>query len=214
MKKAAKAIFSKNKFLLALGGDHAVSLGPIMAAAEVYPDLGILQIDAHLDLRDEWNGSPYNHACVMRRVVDDVNLPVVPVGTRAFSKAEAVYARNRNLKPFYAHQLDPIDDAWVSQVPGRLPKHVYLTIDLDGLDPAVLPGTGTPEPGGLSYRQLVQLIKTIGVNRTVVGADVVELTKLEGSQVSEYTAAKIITKILIYCLGRGPRAEGRLAELP
>jgi len=200
MKRAAASVLQKNKFLLSLGGDHAISIGPIMAAAEIYPDLGVLQIDAHLDLRDTWNGSRYNHACVMRRVVEDLNLPAVQVGIRSFSPEEADYVKRNKLKPFYAHTIDPSDDYWRRKVVHSLPEKVYITIDLDGLDPSVLPGTGTPEPGGLSYRQLIKLIKAVGKEKKVIAADINELAKIEGSQVSEYTAAKIATKIFVHCL--------------
>lgn len=200
MKRAAAAVLEKNKFLLSLGGDHAISIGPIMAAAEIHPDIGVLQIDAHLDLRDMWNGSKYNHACVMRRVADDIKIPFVQVGIRSFSTEEAEYVKRKKLKPFYAHRIDPSDHYWISKIVHSLPKRVYMTIDLDGLDPSVLPGTGTPEPGGLSYRQLHNLIKAIGKERKVIAADINELAKIAGSQVSEYTAAKIATKIFIYCL--------------
>ncbi len=200
MKRSAAAVLKKNKFLLSLGGDHAISIGPIMAAAEIYPDLGVLQIDAHLDLRNTWNGSRYNHACVMRRVVEDLNLPVAQVGIRSFSPEEADYVKIKKLKPFYAHTIDPSDDYWRRKVVHSLPEKVYITIDLDGLDPSALPGTGTPEPGGLSYRQLIKLIKAVGKEKKVIAADITELAKIEGSQVSEYTAAKIATKIFVHCL--------------
>ncbi len=200
MQKAAAAILSKRLFLLSIGGDHAISIGPIMAASKIHPDIGVLQVDAHLDLREEWNGSKYNHACVMRRVAEDIKIPFVQVGIRSFSQAEADYIKRRNLKPVFAHDIDPGDHKWINRVVNGLPEKVYLTIDLDGLDPSVLPGTGTPEPGGLSYRQLVDLIKTVGQKRRVIAADITELSKIEGSHVSEFTAAKIATKIFVYCL--------------
>lgn len=202
MKQAARNILEKQRFLLSLGGDHAISIGPIMAAAEIYPNLGVLQIDAHLDLRNTWNGSRYNHACVMRRVIEDMGLPAVQVGIRSFSSEEVDVIRHRNLSPFFAHQIPPHDPAWKQQVVDRLPEHVYMTIDLDGLDPSVLPGTGTPEPGGLTYRQLVGLIQAVGKSRKVVAADINELSKIEGTTVSEFTAAKLATKIFVYCLNR------------
>ena len=200
MKRAAAAVLEKNKFLLSLGGDHAVSIGPIMAAAEIHPGIGVLQIDAHLDLRNIWNGSKYNHACVMRRVADDIEIPFIQVGIRSFSPEEAEYVKKKKLKPFYAHRIDSSDHYWISKIVHSLPEKVYMTIDLDGLDPSVLPGTGTPEPGGLSYRQLHNLIKAVGKERKVIAADINELAKIEGSQVSEYTAAKIATKIFVHCL--------------
>lgn len=203
MQKAAEKVIIHNKFLFSIGGDHAVSIGPIMATAAVHSDMGVLQIDAHLDLKDEWNGSKYNHACVMRRVSEALKLPIVPVGIRSFSPEEADYMRKHNIKPFYAHQMELYDHSWVDKVVEALPEKVYLTIDLDGLDPSVIPATGTPEPDGLSYRQLVNLIKTVGQKRKVVAADINELAPIEGSPISEFTAAKIASKIFVYCLPHG-----------
>jgi len=204
MKDAAKAVLEKKKFLLSVGGDHAIAIGPIMAAADMFPNFGVLQIDAHADLRDEWNGSRYNHACVMRRVADDMKLPFVQVGIRSFSPEEKKYIRHHNLAPFYAHTLDSSDQTWMEKAVNLLPENVYLTIDLDGLDPSVIPGTGTPEPGGLSYRQLIGLIKTLSRKRNVIAADICELAKIPGTQVSEYTAVKIATKIFVFCRNTEP----------
>jgi len=136
----------------------------------------------------------------MRRVVEDMALPVVQVGIRSFSSEEADFIRHRGLSPFFAHQIEQNDPSWIQQVVERLPEHVYMTIDLDGLDPSVLPGTGTPEPGGLLYRQLVGLIQTVGRSRKVVAADINELSKIEGTTVSEFTAAKLATKFFVYCV--------------
>ncbi len=199
---AAGADLAAGRFLLALGGDHAVSIGLIRAASRVHPGIGVLQVDAHADLRQEWNGSPYNHACVMRRVIADFGLRAVQVGIRSFSPEEAEFMARKGLAPFFAHRIAPGDESWVAQAVAALPETVYLTVDLDGLDPSVLPGTGTPEPGGLTYRQLVALIREVGRERRVVAADINELVKIEGTQVSEYTAAKIATKILVHCARR------------
>ena len=147
MEKAAARVLDRNKFLLSVGGDHAICIGPLRAVKKRWPNAGVLQIDAHLDLRHEWNGSRYNHACVMRRVTDDLKLPVVQVGIRSFSPEEADIVRQRSLKPFYAHNIQAGDDTWIAQVVDALPQTVYVTLDLDGLDPAAVPGTGTPEPG-------------------------------------------------------------------
>jgi len=201
MQAAAAPILAGGRFLVSIGGDHAVSIGPIQAVAERYPDLSVLQFDAHLDLRDTWNGSPYNHACVMRRVVDDMGLPIVQVGIRAMAPEEHDFIQARGIEPFLAFQIDSVDFGWIDRVVAGLSAHVYLTIDLDGLDPSVLPGTGTPEPDGLSFRQLVRLIAAVGRQRRVVAADVVELAKIPGTQVSEFTAAKIVSKILVHCVG-------------
>lgn len=199
MLEASKPVIESGKFLLSLGGDHAITIGPVMAAKMVYPAIGVLQIDAHADLRQEWNGSRYNHACVMRRLADDINVPFVQAGIRSFSPGELQLIREREYKPVYAHMIDPADDSWMDLVVETLPEEVYITLDLDGLDPSVIPGTGTPEPGGLSYRQVVNLIKRVGSKRKVVAADINELVKIEGSQVSEYTAAKLAVKIMVYC---------------
>jgi agmatinase len=137
----------------------------------------------------------------MRRVKDDLHLPIVQVGTRSFSKEEAEVVRVGKMRPIYAHSIDPLDSSWMSTVVDRLPDTVYLTVDLDSLDPSVLPGTGTPEPGGLSYRQLIALIKIVGQSKRIVAADINELVKLEGSSVSEFTAARIAAKIFVYCSG-------------
>jgi agmatinase len=202
MKTAAEKIMAKGKFLLSLGGDHAITIGPAIAASRIYPNLGIVQVDAHMDLRDQWNGSRYNHACVMRRIDEEAGIPMVQVGIRAFCAEELDYVRRRNLRPVYAHTIDPADNSWIQEAVERLPENVYLSIDLDGLDPSVLPATGTPEPGGLSFRQLVSLIKAVGRGGRVVAADINELAKIHGSPVSEYTAAKIATKIFIHCADR------------
>jgi len=201
IRRAASRYMEPGRFLLTLGGDHAVSIGLIGAAAHTYHGVGVLQIDAHLDLRDHYNGHRNNHACVMRRVADDIKAPFVQVGIRSVSPEEAQYVREKGLRPFFAHDIDPADDAWMDEVIERLPENVYLTLDLDGLDPSVVPGTGTPEPGGLSYRQVVRLIRKLGARRRVIAADINELAKIEGAQVSEFTAARLAAKIIVYCCG-------------
>jgi agmatinase len=198
--QAARAYLDFGKFLLSIGGDHAVSIGLIMAAAQTHPGIGVLQIDAHMDLRDSWHGSRFNHACVMRRVADDIGLPFVQVGIRSFSPEEAAYVKSKNIAPFYAHHIHPDDNAWMDDVIKSLPETIYLTLDVDGLDPSVMPGTGTPVPGGLTYRQVVSLIKKIGASKKVIAADITELAKIPGTQVSEFTAAKIAVQLLVHCV--------------
>ncbi|MDP2643749.1 MAG: agmatinase [Desulfobacterales bacterium] len=200
IKAAAAHILSQDRFLLALGGDHAISIGLILGAAMIYPDMGVLQIDAHLDLRDQWNGSSFNHACVMRRISEKLNSPIIQVGIRSFSPEEAEVRKRKNFTTFFAHQIDAHDTGWMDRVVAALPEQVYITIDLDGLDPSVIPATGTPEPGGLSYRQLVRLLEKVGRNRKVIAADINELTHIDGTYLSEFTAAKLATKIFVYCV--------------
>ncbi|MFW6052345.1 MAG: agmatinase [Desulfosalsimonas sp.] len=201
IENAAAQCLQGEQFLFSVGGDHAITIGLSKAVSSSYPDVGVLQIDAHLDLRDYWNGSRYNHACVMRRIGDDLKLPFVQVGIRSFCPEEYDYIRTHHLYPFYAHNLNQNDDSWMDDVVYALPENVYLSIDLDGLDPGILPGTGTPVPGGLTFRQAVELIKRVGTEKNVVAADITELAKVEGSVVSEFTAAKLATKVFVHCVG-------------
>ena len=198
MEAAADRILSAGKRLLSLGGDHAVSIGPITAAARRYPDMAVIQVDAHLDLRDTWNGSRFNHACVMRRAAADMGLRILPIGIRSVAPEERDFAAANGIVPVYAHQIHD-NGGWLNRIREGLPEKVYLTIDVDGLDPSIMPGTGTPEPGGLDYRQLLSLIHLLGRRTRVVAADIVELVKLPGNQVSEYTAARIAQKIITWC---------------
>lgn len=198
MAAAADAVLSTGKRLLSLGGDHAAAIGPITAAVRRYPDLAVVQVDAHLDLRDAWNGSRFNHACVMRRVRSDLGVRIMPIGIRSVAPEERDILSDSGIAPIFAHQITP-GGHWLERVRERLPETVYLTVDVDGLDPAVIPGTGTPEPGGMDYRQLLDLLRLLGRRTRVIAADIVELVKIPGSQVSEYTAARIAQKIITYC---------------
>ncbi|MBS3732775.1 MAG: agmatinase [Desulfobacterales bacterium] len=200
IENTAARYIDAERFLLSLGGDHAITIALSKAVAARYPEVGVLQIDAHLDLRDHWNGSRYNHACVMRRIGEDLKLPFVQVGIRSFCPEEYDYIKAHHLYPFYAHNLNPADDSWMDDVVYALPDNVYMSIDLDGLDPSVLPGTGTPVPGGMTYRQVVELIRRVGAEKNVVAGDINELAKVEGSVVSEFTAAKLATKVFVYCV--------------
>ena len=207
MAAAAERVLSAGKRLLSLGGDHAVSNGPIAAAARRFPGMAVVQVDAHLDLRDTWNGSRFNHACVMRRASADLGLDVLPIGIRSVAPEERDVLEDCNIVPVYAHEIHDAGHRWLDRIRDRLPETVYLTIDVDGLDPAVMPGTGTPEPGGLDYRQLLALIALLGRHTRVVAADIVELVKIPGNQVSEYTAARIAQKIITHCWNEGVSAE-------
>jgi agmatinase len=199
MEAAAAGVLEKGRMLISLGGDHAVSIGPVLAAAKRFPDLGVVQIDAHPDLRDTWNGSRFNHGCVMRRIAEAGSISIFPVGIRTISAEELSAMETFSISPLYAHDIPPGDLSWIDAFVSRLPPMIYLTIDLDGLDPACVPGTGTPEPGGLTYRQVTALIGAIGRSRQVVAADVTELAEIEGHRHSEYTAARLVQKIIAFC---------------
>lgn len=192
------AALDKGLFPIVLGGEHAISLGPVRATLEKYPDLAVLQIDAHADLRQEYEETIYSHASAMARLVD-LGCPLVQVGIRNISEGEMKWWREK--KPstiFWArdycrgkHTVEEVLDAL-----GDRP--VYLTIDLDGLDPSVIPGTGTPEPGGLSWYQALDLLRPLLERKNVVGCDILELSPIAGENVSEFAAAKLIYKIIGY----------------
>lgn len=174
-----------------VGGEHSVSVGAIRAMSERYPDLTVLQIDAHADLRDEYHGSPYNHACVMRRAQECAR--VVQVGIRSVCEEEQCNIVPENI--FYAHNIVG-RTGWEDEVLERLTGNVYISFDLDGLDPSILPATGTPLPGGLQWYPTLNLLEKVFRARRVVGFDVVELCPQEGNVVSDVLAASLVYKMM------------------
>ena len=186
-----KHFLELQKFPVLLGGEHSVSVGAIQAMSECYEDLTVLQIDAHADLRDEYHDSIYNHACVMRRAQDHAR--VVQVGIRNVCTEEM-----HNLVPenvFYAHEIYN-HDKWMEEAVNRLTRNVYVTFDLDGLDPSILPATGTPLPGGLQWYPTLQFLDKVFRQRHVVGFDVVELCPQSDSKVSDVLAATLVYKMI------------------
>ena len=202
--EAAASVLERGAFLLTLGGEHALTTGPFRAAAKKYPGLAIVGIDAHLDLRDEYGGSPWSHACVLRRIVDEFSPPVLWVGARSLAAEERDFlADHPEIDVRWAHALaDEPNHDWMVAAIEKLPETVYLTIDVDGMDPAVIPGTGTPEPGGLAYRTVLRFVRELIARRRVVAADIVELAPIEGQQGSEFTTAKLAAKLVAGVLGR------------
>ena len=186
-----KHFLQKKKTIGLLGGEHSVSVGAIRAMKEEYPSLSVLQIDAHADLRDEYHGSIYNHACVMRRAQEMA--PVVQVGIRNVCIEEKPHIVEDNI--FYAHKIWNHSN-WMQQAIDRLSDTVYLTIDLDGLDPSVLPATGTPLPGGLGWYPLLQFLEMLFKTKKVVGFDVVELCPNLINKTSDVLAAVLVYKII------------------
>ena len=174
-----------------LGGEHSVSVGAIKAMSEQYPNLSVLQIDAHADLRDSYSGSPLNHACVMRRAQEYAR--VVQVGIRNVCMEEKQNIVSENI--FYAHQIYN-HEKWIPKTVNRLTEHVYLTIDLDGFDPSIVPATGTPLPGGLSWYSVMTLLEHLCKNRKIVGFDVVELCPQPNDKISDVLAAALVYKII------------------
>ncbi|MDH4182706.1 MAG: arginase family protein, partial [Nitrospinota bacterium] len=155
--------------------------------------LTVVQFDAHTDLRDQWQGSPYSHACVMKRVIDLA--PIVQIGVRNISRGEWNFLKKSGHPVYPAWEIAGRTD-WIPDMVEKLTDDVYITFDLDCLDPSVVPGVGTPEPGGMGWAQVCSAIRAIGERRRIVGADVMELRPLPGSNQSEFAAAKLCFRLL------------------
>jgi agmatinase len=207
MIKAVTAVveyyLEKNKFTVVLGGEHSVSIGSIKTYAEHFANLTVLQLDAHADLREEYNGSKYNHACVMARVKE--LCPIVQVGIRSMD-----YSEKKSMdtsRTFFAKDIhnntdspgrSPAQPGWIKKVISKLSDNVYITIDLDVFDPSIMPSTGTPEPGGLFWYDVLALLKAVAGKKNIVGFDVVELCPDRRNKAPDFLAAKLIYKLLSY----------------
>jgi N1-aminopropylagmatine ureohydrolase len=195
IRRVVAEILEHEKFPVVLGGEHSITSPVVAAMAAKHPDLSILQVDAHADLRDTYMGTRYNHACAMRRVLDYARC--TQVGIRSLSTEEASVVPTLQTSIFYDVSMRREKD-WIDKVVGTLAEKVYITIDVDGLDPAIIPATGTPEPGGLSWHELLSLLRAVISARTVVGCDVVELSPLPGIVAPNFLCAKLVYKILTY----------------
>lgn len=186
-------IIEREQLPIILGGEHSVTIGAVRAAADRYEGLSVLQIDAHADTREEYHGSSHNHACVMARVRE--RCPIVQVGIRAIDTEEAP-----GLDPhrtFWAHEIvGERDRSWMDRVVELLTDDVYVTIDVDGFDPSVFPATGTPEPGGLDWYEVNELLRRVAERKRVRGFDVVELLPSDAHPASSFTAAKLVYRFL------------------
>lgn len=192
----AKKYIDLDKFLVTIGGEHSISSAPAKAICEKYEDVTVLQIDAHSDLRPEYEGSKYNHACVMARIKEFA--PILQVGIRSMDTIELPNMDKSRV--FFAHEIRK-NPNWIENLISKLTKNTYITIDLDGFDPSILPATGTPEPGGLLWEQVMDLIVAVNKNSNIVGLDVVELCPNENHLSSNFVASKLIYRILSekYC---------------
>ncbi|HTW22117.1 MAG TPA: agmatinase [Candidatus Baltobacteraceae bacterium] len=190
-------LLDDDKFPVALGGEHSLTPPLVSAIVKKYKNLSVLQIDAHADLRDEYQGNPASHACAMRRVLEFC--PAVQVGIRSLSVEEAQAIPHLRTKVYWANDIvrAPLK-SWIAKVLSDLSPNVYLTIDLDGFDPSIIPATGTPEPGGLDWYQVTSLIRAVAQHKKIVGMDVVELLPQPGQHASDFLAAKLIYKTLGY----------------
>jgi agmatinase len=195
------ALLADGKFPVILGGEHSLTAPCVAAAAKKFENLSVLQIDAHADLRDAYQGNPSSHASVMRRVVEIC--PAVQVGIRAISAEEAEVIPRLPVSVYWAKDIARArTEEWVPRVVNDLTENVYLTVDLDGFDPAYVPATGTPEPGGLDWYQVTALIRAVAARRRIVAMDVVELLPQPGDHASDFLAARLIYKTLGYIYSR------------
>jgi len=183
----------QGKFVVGLGGEHSITAGFARAHAEVYKNLTVLQLDAHTDLRPEYEGSPYNHACVMSRVAE--LCPIVQVGIRSMDVVEKPFVVRDNL--FLAEEIHGRDD-WYEEVIDQLSENVFITIDLDVFDPSIMPSTGTPEPGGMQWYEVIRLLKMVSQKRHIVGFDIMELAPTEINKAPDFLASKLVYKLLAY----------------
>lgn len=209
--EAARPIIQRGQFLLTLGGEHSITAPLVALAREKYGKISVLQIDAHADLRDSYDGSRHSHACVMRRVLEVADY-ICQVGIRAWSAEEeealpdctAAFITPRHIEQSIADDVhlrgNALDHAtWIDQVLEMLgPEPVYITVDIDGLDPSLCPGTGTPEPGGLSWTQVTSLLRRVCRECSVVAADVVEVRPIPPHHVTEFVAARLAAKLIAY----------------
>jgi agmatinase len=195
IKRVVGEVMEHEKFLVVLGGEHSVSVPVVEAIAQRTPGLSVLQIDAHADLRDAYQGSRHSHACAMRRILEHV--PCTQVAIRSLCKEESQAIPSLRTQVFWDHNMRQ-DPNWIDAVVNTLSDQVYLTVDVDGLDPAIMPATGTPEPGGLSWPETMALLKTLMSRRHVVACDVVELCPIPGLVAPNFLCAKLIYKILSY----------------
>ena len=199
IRRVVAEIVARDKFPLILGGEHSITPPVVAAVAAKHPGLSVLQIDAHADLRESFMGTPHNHACAMRRSLEFA--PLTQVGIRSLSTEEAAAVPSLRTRIFYDHNMRD-DAAWMDRVVDSLSDTVYITIDVDGMDPAIMPSTGTPEPGGLSWHEITRLLRKVIGKRTVVGCDIVELSPIGGNVAPNFLCAKLAYKILSYRFGK------------
>ena len=195
LRRAYDALLDTGKHIVMLGGEHSVSGPPILAHADrLGRELSVLQLDAHSDLRSEYEGTPLSHASVMYRVSDRVRL--MPVGIRSLTRDERAFMGERGIRPVFGHELGA--DGWIERVLDGLGDDVYLTFDVDYFDPSIMPSTGTPEPGGGTWYPTMELLEAVYREKRVVGCDVVELGPIPGMAGPDFTAAKLVYKLIAF----------------
>lgn len=191
--QATKRYIKKNKFVTIFGGEHSISIGTIRAFNEMYPNLTVLQLDAHADLRKEYEGSKCNHACAVYEASQTTNL--IQVGIRSMDAIEKTVMDED--KTYFAHEMVE-DSTWMDSAIDQMTDNVFITIDLDVFDPSIMPSTGTPEPGGLLWYETLDFLRQIFEEKNVVGFDIVELCPNKDEKSSDFLAAKLYYKMLSY----------------
>jgi len=198
IRRVAAELVARGKFPVVLGGEHSITPPVVAAVAEKHPGISVLQLDAHADLRESFMGTRHNHACAMRRVLEFARC--TQVGIRSLSTEEAEAAPTLPTEIFYDYNMRQHDD-WIERIVDSLSESVYITIDVDGFDPAIMPATGTPEPGGLTWYEALTLLRRVIESRRVVGFDIVELSPMPGNLAPNFMCAKLIYKLLAYRFG-------------
>ena len=191
-------LLKANKFPVILGGEHSLSIGSVKAFKEIYPNLSVLHLDAHYDMRDEYFGSKFNHGCVARRISEIC--PIVQTGTRSLSKEEKDFlATQANGRVKTVNVYDILDTPlWKDVISHGLSEHVYISIDLDVFDPSLMPAVGTPEPGGIGWYETLDLLREVSKDKRIMGFDVVELCPIKGQVSSDFLASKLVYRLLGY----------------
>lgn len=200
IRRTAESALRSGRFLMSFGGEHAITFPLVAAAKSVHKDISVLSLDAHLDLRDSYESNRFSHACVFRRIME-ISVPVAHVGIRSLCREEYDLVKRRRLNVYWAREILAADnDKWMDALLRRLKEKVYISIDADSLDPSLMPGTGTPEPGGLSWQAVLRLLRRVCFERTIIAADIVEVVPLPHTPLCEYVAAKLALKLMTYSL--------------
>jgi agmatinase len=197
-RETVSQLIQDGKFVIALGGEHSITTGIVEAYRTAYSEpFTVIQIDAHGDMRHEYEGSIHNHACVMRRIID-MGLPTLPIAIRSVCKEEADLIKEKSIPVIWAREIAREPD-WIERAIAKIStERVFITIDLDGIDPALIPGVGTPEPGGLNWYAITTFLRRVFETHQVIGCDVMELAPVVDSVVSQFTAAKLAYKLMGY----------------
>ncbi len=194
LRSVCAKVLQDKKFPVVLGGEHSISLGMLLALKDYYKDVSVLQFDAHADLRDAYQGSKHSHACVMRRIRE--HAPAVQVGIRSFSDDEADNVKKERKNIFMAAEMHRRD--CTQEIINRLGKNVFITFDVDAFDPSIMPSTGTPEPGGMGWYDVLDILRAVSKERNIVGFDAVELAPNPQTTAPDYTVARLVYRVMGY----------------